>query len=91
MKTQHSFKLIDGKFSSIESREILQNVFAGKIQFHQMKNFSSQERFGKDDETALIRIPQLNNSLKEILKIIEASEMNGEQIEIKSEVIISIS
>lgn len=89
MKNQKIFKLIDGRFSSNESREILQNVFSGKIQFHQIKNFSSRERFGKDDEIALIRIPQLNNSLKEIMEMIREAEKNGEQIEIKSEVTIS--
>lgn len=89
MKNQKIFKLIDGRFSSNESREILQNVFSSKIQFHQIKNFSSRERFGKDDETALIRIPQLNNSLKEIIELIREAEKNGEQVEIKSEVIIS--
>jgi ribosomal protein L22 len=89
MKNQKIFKLIDGKFSSDESREILQNVFSRKIQFHQIKNFSSRERFGKDDETALVRIPQLNKSLNDIIKIIREAEKNGEQIEIKSEVIIS--
>lgn len=89
MKNQKIFKLIDGRFSSNESREILQNVFSSKIQFHQIKNFSSRERFGKDDEIALIRIPQLNNSLKEIMEMIREAEKNGEQIEIKSEVTIS--
>lgn len=89
MKNLHTFKLIDGNFSTIEGREILHNVFSGKIQFHQMKNFSSKERFGTDDETAVIRIPQLNNSLKEIINIIKEAERNGEQIEIKSEVVIS--
>jgi len=90
MKNQHTFKLIDVEFSSKESHEILQNVFSSKIHFHEMKNFSSQERFGKNDECAIKRIPHLNNSLKEIIQIIKEAEKNGNQIEIKSEVVISI-
>lgn len=89
MKNQYTFKLIDSDFSTKESREILQNIFSSKIQFHQMKNFSSQERFGKDDEYALKRIPQLRKSINEILKIIESAENNGEMLEIKSEIEIN--
>lgn len=87
MKFQ-KFKLINGEFLPKDSREILQNVFSGKIQFHNMKNFSSQERYGKDDKNALKRIPQLKKSMLKIIKMIEAAEEKGEQLEIKSEVII---
>ncbi len=90
MKNQHAFKLIDGNFSIKESREILQSVFSSKIQFHSMKNFSSQERFGEDDKTAIERIPQLKKSINDILKIIEAAEKKGEYLEIRSEIVISL-
>lgn len=90
MKDQHTFKLIDGEFSSKESHEILQNIFFSKIRFHEIKNFSSQERFGKDDESSINRIPHLNNSLNEIKQIIKEAENNGNQIAIKSEVVITI-
>ncbi len=87
MKYQ-KFKLIKGEYLPKDSREILQNVFSGKIQFHNMKNFSSQERYGKDDKNAVKRIPQLKKSLGKIIKMIETAERNGEQLEIKSEVVI---
>ena len=90
MKKEQAFKLIDGNFSTKESREILINVFSSKIQFHQMNNFSSKERFGKEDKTAIKRIPQLKKSLEKLLKIIDSAEKKGEQVQIKSEVIISL-
>lgn len=80
------FKLIDGHFSAKDGREILSNVFSSKIQFHSLQNFSSQERFGKDDEIALKRIPELRQSLEQIRQLIEEAERNGEELEIKSEV-----
>jgi len=83
------FKLIEGKFWPNESREILNNVFFSKIQFHQMKNFSSQERFGTEDKNGLKRIYQLKKSIDKILKMIESAEKKGEQIEIKSEIMIN--
>jgi len=89
MKNQPTFKLIDGKFLPEESRVVLQNVFSNKIKFHQMKNFSSQERYGKDDKTAMKRIPQLKKSIEKILELIDSAELRGEQLEIKSEIIIN--
>jgi len=90
MTNQHIFTLIDGNFSIKESSEILQNLFSDKIKFHQMKNFSTQERFGKDDKNAFKRIPELKKSIAEILKIIESAEKKGEQLEIKSEIVINV-
>lgn len=88
MKNQHTFKLIDGAFSAQESLEIVKNVFSSKIQFHQMKNFSSQERYGHDDENAMIRIPQLKECIDEIVKIIESAENTEQLFEIKSDIVI---
>jgi hypothetical protein len=88
VKNKKLFKLIDGNFSTKEGRELLRNLFTSKIHFHQMKSFSSQERFGKDDETALKRTPQLKDSLEKILKMIELAEKQGQQLEINSSVIV---
>ena len=56
MLKNKKLKLIEGKFLHDEAKEILRNIFSAKINFHQMKNFSSQERFGKDDKTAVKKI-----------------------------------
>jgi len=85
------FKLIDGHFSSEESREVLMNVFSGKIQFHQMKNLSSLEFYGKDDDAALNRIAELKQSISEILKYIEEAEKQGTLLEIKADFKIQFS
>ncbi len=91
MKNTKELKLIDGHFSPDEAREILMNVFLGKIDFHQNKNFSSEERFGKQDVTALKRIPELQRSMDSISKIIEEAKQNNETLQITSEVRISLS
>lgn len=88
MKDQHTFTLIDGDFPVNESRELLYNLFSGKIQFHQVKNLSSQERFGKEDKTALKRIPELKKTLEDIVKMLESVDNKLELLEIKSEIVI---
>jgi len=89
MKKQQSFTFIDGEFSATESLEILQSVFSSKIQFHQVKNFSSQERFGHDDATAVMRIPQLRKSIEEIKKMIETAAKEGDKLQLKSDIVIN--
>jgi hypothetical protein len=91
MKNTKELKLIDGHFSAEEAREILMNVFIGKINFHENKNFSSEERFGKEDVTALKRIPELQRSMDIISKIIDEAKQNNETLQITSDVHISLS
>lgn len=91
MKNQNSFSLIDGAFSPIETRELLFSIFKSKIRFHRLKNFSSQERFGKDDEKALDRMLQLKETLVSISKVLEAAEKEDKIVEIKAEIILKYS
>lgn len=91
MENTKELKLIDGHFSPDEAREILMNVFLGKIDFHQNKNFSSEERFGKEDVTAVKRIPELNRSMDIISKLIADAKQNNETLQITSEVHIKLS
>jgi hypothetical protein len=90
MKNTNELTLIDGHFSPDEAEEILMNIFSGKIDFHQNKNFSSEERFGKEDATALKRIPELRKSMNSIAKIIEAAKQNNETLQITAEVKINL-
>ena len=89
MKNTKEITLMKGEYSSDEAREILFNMFSNKINFHQMKNFSSQERFGKESKTALKRIEQLKKSMLVASKILDKAKKNNETLEILSEVKIT--
>lgn len=89
MTKNEQLKLIEGKFQHDEAKEILLNIFSAKLNFHQMKNFSSQERFGKDDETALIRIPALKMEVLKLKAILAEAELNNKKLRISSEITIS--
>ena len=58
MKKKQDFKFIEGEFTPQDAKEVLIDLYTSKINFHLMKNFSSSERFGKDDKTASKRIPE---------------------------------
>lgn len=91
MLKNKKLKLIEGKFLHDEAKEILRNIFSAKINFHQMKNFSSQERFGKDDKTAVKKIPILKKELVKLDKILAEAKAKNLNLVITSEINILLS
>lgn len=83
--------LIEGKFTPEESKEILLNIFSAKVKFHEMKNFSSQLRFGTDNEAALNRITDLKECIERIRKIVAEAEVNNKKVHITSTINIELT
>ncbi len=88
-KQENQFNLLNGTFTRKETKEILVTLFTNKIQFHRLKNFSHEERFGKSDPHAVERIPELKKTLEEILSLLER---NGEesQFEIHADIKLKV-
>ena len=90
MKNTKKLKIIDGKYSFDEAKDILMNMFLSKINFHNIKNWSSQERYGKMDETAQVRIPELRNEIQKLNEILNEAKVNNKKLVIHSEISISM-
>jgi hypothetical protein len=90
MNKIEKLKLIEGDFSFNEAKEILTSMFNSKINFHNIQNWSSQERFGKDDETAQRKIRLLKNEIEKLEEIILNAKSLNKKLVIKSEIIISL-
>ena len=90
MNKIEKLKLIEGEFSFNEAKEILTSMFNSKINFHNIQNWSSQERYGKDDETAQMKIPLLKNEIEKLEEIILEAKANNKKLVISSEIIISL-
>ena len=84
------YKLIEGTFSDQEAKDILKNFFESKIHFHEMRNFSSEERFGHKDAMAVKRIPELKQACKDILEIVQQAKLGNKRLLINAIVQISI-
>lgn len=82
--------LIEGDFAVSEAKEILNSIFSSKINFHNIKNWSAQERFGKDDAIAQKRIPALRTEMKKLEKILAEAKANNKKLVISSEIRISL-
>jgi len=91
MNLSEKLILIDGKFDHEEAKSILMNIFNTKIHFHELKNFSAQERSGNDDVIATKRIPELKLDIKSLEKILADAKSNNKKMIVKSEVNITFA
>lgn len=91
MENTEKLTLIDGVFSHLEAKEILTSIFSSKINFHNIKNWSSQERYGKNDEIAQIRIPALTSEMQKLQDILMDAKVNNKKLVVRSEVNISLA
>lgn len=90
MEKQKTLSLINGQFTNEEAHEILMNMFLSKIQFHKMKNFSSQERLGISDPIAVKRIPELLAEIENLKEVLEMAQSGNYRLSVKSVVNITI-
>jgi hypothetical protein len=90
MNKKIDVSLIDGTFSVSEANEVLMSLFSSKIQFHEMKIFSSRERFGIDDEHSVKRIPSLLESKSALAALIHESSKQPIKMRITSTVQVEI-
>jgi hypothetical protein len=91
MNIEEHVTLIDGTFSDIDAKEILLNIISTKIHFHSMKNFSAQERFGKQDTQSVKRMTDLNHDFEKIKEIIDHAKATNLNLTIHSTIHISLA
>ena len=89
MKKDETLRIIDGNFTSDEAKEILMEILSSKINFYCIKNWSSQERFGKDDIIAQKRIPALRNEMRKLEEIISEAKAKNKKLVVSSDINIS--
>ena len=90
IKKANKLKLIQGVFKADKAKDILLTLIDSKVQFHQLNNFSSQIRHGNQDEFSLERIQDLKELKKNILKILDYADFNGQELQIDSSINIKI-
>lgn len=90
MKNLEKLTLIEGNFLFEEANEILPNMFSSKINFHNVKNWSSLERYGKVDEIAQIRIPALKIEMEKLQAILLKAKTHNKKLVITSEINIQL-
>lgn len=89
MKVTQNINFINGIFGPNDAKEILVDLLNHKIEFHSMRNFSSEERFGKPNEESCKRMKELKESREKILLIIQQSVDQDTNLKIESSINIT--
>jgi hypothetical protein len=82
--------LIRGDFTPDEALEILCYLIDKKINFHQVKTFTNEIRFGEVDKSSAKRCEELKQSKASIKEIVQLAKEQGHDLRIKSSVTIEI-
>lgn len=90
METIQTLSLIKGKYTPIEAKEILTEVLKAKINFHNLKNFSSEIRNNKSDEQSKRRIIELSEAKEYMLDLIKVAQISEKNISIESDIFIQV-
>jgi hypothetical protein len=90
METNLNLSLINGVYSSEEAKEILMNIFASKIQFHELKNLRSIVTRDTEDEISTLRVRQLKQAVEQFNELMKQAEENNLELAIQSSIQISL-
>jgi hypothetical protein len=90
MKKNETLTIMDDNFTHDEAKEIIMNMFSSKLNFHNIKNWSSQERFGKNDAIAQEKIPALRNEMKRLEEILLEAKTKNKKLVVSSAINIEL-
>jgi hypothetical protein len=90
MKTKVDLVLINGIFTPDDAKEVLMNIFASKIQFHELKNLRAMVLNDSEDQTSLLRVQQLKKTIEEFNVIFNKAIENNSELSIKSHIEITL-
>ena len=90
METKSNLILINGLFSPEEAKEVLMNILASKVQFHELKNLRSIVTKDSEDQTSISRVRQLKETIEELKLILNEASENNMGLSIKSNIEITL-
>lgn len=86
MKKEGNYTLIKGSFNTSDAKTLLRSLVQYKINFHQVRNFSFQERFGKKEPKGEKRVAELTKCLEQILDLLDRNDIKGQKFKIHAEI-----
>jgi tyrosyl-tRNA synthetase len=87
---KEEFDLVDGEFSANEALEIIDDLYARNINFHEIKSFSQLIRYEAKDEATLARISELKEAKEQARKLLQAAREAGRSLRVSSTISIEI-
>lgn len=90
MEPDHTLSLISGTYTPNEAKEILVEMIKAKINFHHLKNLSTEIRFDKSDLPSKKRILELTQAKENLMEFINKASLSSKNIKIKAELLIEL-
>lgn len=84
------YDLIRGDFSAAEALEITNHIIAEKINFHEMKSFSTKIRFGEVDRNSALRIKELKECKAFLSVLIAEAKSTGKTVKIHATISVEL-
>lgn len=91
MKTTETLTVINDRFTNEEAKDVLLHLFNSPINFYNIKNWSSQERYRKDDAVSQERIPALKKEIEKLQEILKQSKSQNKKLLVSTEITISFA
>lgn len=84
MNKAETLSIIEGNFTPDEANEILSQMINSKIKYHNLRNLSSQVRYGTDDEISHTRIPELMKEMEKLQAIVSEANNTNKRLVVTS-------
>lgn len=91
MNNTEKITLINDSFTNEEAKDLLLHLFKSPINFYNIKNWSSQEKYKKDDAISQERIPALRKEIEKLQEILLQSKREDKKLIVSTEIKISFS
>lgn len=83
-----TLQLISGTFTPEDALEILSDMIRSKINYHNLKNYTSIIRFDEEDQASTQRIKELSEMKEEISYQIRTAGLMNKKVKLYSSVYI---
>jgi len=90
MESVQTVSLISGTFTPNEAKEVLLEMIKAKINFHNLRNFSSEIRYNRPDLQSKERIAELTEAKENLLELIKEAKFCSKNIKIEADLFIQL-
>ncbi len=84
MNNSKTIDLVKGSFATADAREIVLTLLSTKMKFHNLRNFSCEERFGESDPVAMQKLEYLRQAREEAELFFSEAIAKGKTITLES-------
>jgi hypothetical protein len=91
MKSQQTYRLIDGTFNPEEASAVLLSLVKSKMDFHQLQKTSSEERFGADVHQSGPRLIELKKLQEQLRALCQTAQEHEQTLKIHGWIEITVT